>query len=229
MLVFAKDGKIAHETEYVDLSTLLGQLGKGSAGQKVRAVEPAPSAPLEVVVAAPGEAPKNVSVLKKLYEASQKRDHKSMAAALADGGIISNAHDPADITRPDLVKMLPSRDKVFVDQGSVVKQCINAGEFAACEYEWTATWKGADMGVMPTGKTGTIHELDVVRVKDGKIVRLDGYGSSLEFAVAFGLPLPAAVGANKPPAKPEPKPLPKAPPTELPKQPPKPEPKPAAK
>jgi len=242
MLVFAKDGKIVHEAEYVDLGMILGQLGKGTPGQKFRPVEPAPSSPLEVLVTAPGEEPKNVTVLKKLYEAFQKRDHKTMSGPFAEDGIISNVHDAADITKADLVKMLPARDKVYVDQGSVVKQCINAGEFAACEYEWTGTWKGSDLGQAPTGKRGTVHELDVARVKDGKIVRIDGYGSSLESAIAFGRPLPLVLAAAKQPPKPEPKAPPKGQPTEPAPKPepapppqgqptpaPKPEPKPPAK
>jgi hypothetical protein len=77
------------------------------------------------------------------------------------------------------------------------------------------------MGKAPTGKTGTVHELDVARVKEGKIVHADGYGNGYEFDVVFGVvkptppPAPAkpeATPPGKPEAAPPAKPAPAPPP-----------------
>jgi len=196
-LVFTKDGRVSRETQYFDIVTIQGQIGKAPRGQKVRPVEPAPSTPLEVVVATSGEEPKSAALLKKLYERTQMRDHQGMAAVFADDGVISNCYEPTDMKKKDMINQLPSADKAFLNSGSVVKQCVSAGDHAACEYEWTATWKGPAFGMSPTGKTGTVHELDVVQVKDGRLTRVDGYGSGLEFDVAFGVTKPPAADSGK--------------------------------
>jgi steroid delta-isomerase-like uncharacterized protein len=185
-LLFGKDGKVQRENRYVDLAAIGGQLGKVVRGGKVRPVEAMPTAALEVVEATRGEEPKSVSLLKKYYELTQSRDHKAIADLLAPDAVLSNNRDAKDMTKADLVKLQPSADKAFVDEGSVVKACVNAGEIGACEYEWTATLKRPAMGMPATGKTGTIHEADVAQVKDGKLVRVNGYGSRLEWFIAFG-------------------------------------------
>lgn len=185
-LLFGKDGKVTRENRYMDLAAIQGQLGKTVKGGKVRPVEAVPTAALEVVIATRGEEPKSVSLLKKYYELTQSRDHKAIADLVAPDAVLSNNREAKDMTKADLVKLQPAADRAFVDEGSVVKACINAGEIGACEYEWTATLKRPAMGMPATGKTGTIHEADVAQVKDGKLVRVNGYGSRLEWFIAFG-------------------------------------------
>jgi predicted ester cyclase len=77
--------------------------------------------------------------------------------------------------------------KAFVDQKTEVKLCLAAGDYVACETSWTATWKGQAMGMKPTGKTGTVHGIDVYKLSGGKIAAITGYGNGLEFAATFGL------------------------------------------
>jgi steroid delta-isomerase-like uncharacterized protein len=212
-LVFSKDGKVLRENRYMDFGTILGQIGKPlPGGQKTRPVEAVPTAALEVIVAVPGEEAKGVGVLKKYYELTQKRDHPAIAALLAEDLVISNNREAADMTKADFVKLQPSADKAFIDEGTVVKQCLNAGEVGACEYEWTATLKRPAMGMPATGKTGTIHEADVARSKDGKLASVHGYGSRMEWLVAFGAlkpkPFVAAAAAAPETVPPAPGPSP---------------------
>lgn len=195
-LQFDRDGKVLRENRYMDLAAIQGQLGKTVRGGKVRPVAAAPTAALEVVVATRGEEPKSVSLLKKYYELTQSRDHQAIAALLAPEAIISNNRDAKDMTKAELVKLQPAADKAFIDEGSVVKACVNAGEIGACEYEWTATQKRAAMGMPASGKRGTIHEADVAQVKGDQLVRVNGYGSRLEWFIAFG-----AIKPEPPPAK----------------------------
>jgi hypothetical protein len=63
----------------------------------------------------------------------------------------------------------------------------------------------------PTGKTGHVHGLEVVRFKDGKLAETWGYGSGLEFASSFGLIKEQPAKPATPVSKgPEPKTPPKA-------------------
>ncbi|MBW2530600.1 MAG: ester cyclase [Deltaproteobacteria bacterium] len=202
-LLFDRDGKVKRENRYLDLTAIQGQLGKTVRGGKVRPIAPAPTAPLAVVIATREEEPKSVSLLKRYYQLTQTRDYPAIGELLADGAVISNNRDPADMTKADLVKLQPSADRAFIDEGSVVKACVNAGELGACEYEWTATLKRPAMGMPATGKRGMIHEADVAEVKEGKLVRVSGYGSRLEWFIAFGAmkPQAAAPATQAPPAE----------------------------
>jgi len=202
-LLFAKDGKVLRENRYMDLMAIQGQLGIAVKGGKVRPVEAAPTADLEVVVATRGEEPKSVSLLKRYYQLTQFRDYQAIAALLAPDAVIRNNREAQDMTKADLVKLQPAADKAFVDEGSVVKACINAGLIGACEYEWTATQKRSAMGIPSTGKRGTIHEADVAEVKDGQLVRVNGYGSRLEWFITFGAlnPTPAKPATSSTPTK----------------------------
>jgi steroid delta-isomerase-like uncharacterized protein len=203
VLVFNKKGKVQSERLYHDHATMMGQLGLLPKGQKVRPVEPAPTTPLELVTAKEGEGGANAELLKKLYEAAEKKDNKAYGALLAPDFLLSNSYDPTDAKKATVMQQMPQMNQAFPDPKWAVKECTTTADLAICEVEWTATWKAPAMGMKPTGKTGTVHALELAQMKDGKILRLTGYGSGAEFAFAFGIPMepPQQAAAPKEPAK----------------------------
>ncbi|MCC6525897.1 MAG: ester cyclase [Polyangiaceae bacterium] len=180
------DGKIAHESMYYDQGTVAAQLGKGPKGMTARAVLTAPTAEAEILVAGDADA-KNVDLVKAMNEGMMKKD-KAAADMLTDDVVVSMQYDPADQSgKKAVLKSNEDMMKAFVDQKVDVKGCVAAGAYVACETAWTATWKGDAMGMKATGKTGTVHGIDVTRVNGGKVAGITGYGNGLEFAGAFGL------------------------------------------
>src|SRR5258706_15430173 len=82
--------------------------------------------------------------------------------------------------------------KAMPDAKITPKNVWAAGDYVIAETEMTGTLKGAIGPIKPTNKTGTIHMVDVALVKDGKMAHGWAYGSSAEFANAFGLMKPKA-------------------------------------
>lgn len=191
------DGKVTRENMYVDQTTMMGQLGKAPKDAKVRAPLAAPTGATEFIVAKPGDE-KNETTLRSLYAAMEKQDVKGSVALFSTDIVVSNAYYPEDIKGLKAVeKDITEGSKAFVDSKTKISQCISAGSFVACEFVWSATWKGPAMGMKPTGKTGTVHGVEIARLKDGKIAETHGYGNGVEFAATFGLmedkPAPAKV------------------------------------
>ncbi len=187
LLTFAPDGKLKRESVYFDTTTMLGQLGLGPKGQPVRPVEVAPTGPAEVYFAKERDEAA-VTLAKRWLETASRGDAKAVAALATDDIVVSNQYMPTDTKgKKALEKELAEGAKAFVDQKIDLKICVPAASWVACEYTWTATWKGPAMGRKPTGKTGTIHAVEVFRIEDGKVARATAYASSPEFAAAFGV------------------------------------------
>lgn len=228
IVTFAPDGKVKRETVYFAFETLMGQLGFGQKGQKVRPVEAEPKTPTEIIVAKEGD-PSSDAMARKWFDNTSKGDVKGLTDMAADDYVASMQYMAADSKgKKALEKEATESNKAFADQKTTVAVCVPAGDYVACEYQWTATWKGPAMGMQPTGKTGTVHGLDVIKVKDGKVTHVTGYANGLEFATAFGLAQPKEAGkpadasAKKEAGGPAPKDGGKAPPPKAPDAPKKP-------
>lgn len=225
---FAEDGKATREHLYMDAPTMLGQMGKGPKGQKFRAVDSISVSPIEWLWSKPTDDAAETSA-KALYAAFARKDAKAAFAMFTDDVVLSNQYDAADVKgRKAVEKTMNEGMKAFADDKYDVKGCHGAAPYVACEYVWTATWKNAAMGMKPTQKTGTVHVLELLQMKDGKVQQITAYGNGLEFASTFGLlpdpkkgdkagPAPAA-GTTKdkatgPAKEPKPVPAPTVPPT----------------
>lgn len=187
VMTFSPDGKIKHENMYYDQGGLAGQLGLAPKGVKVRPAATLPTGELEILVSSDAGA-KNLDIVKNMNELAMKNDQKGALALMADDVVTAYQYEPADVTGKAAVqKASADMMKAFVDQKVDVKVCIAAGDYVACETAWTATWKGPAMGMKPTGKTGTVHGVDVYKIAGDKIAKVTGYGNGLEFAGTFGL------------------------------------------
>ncbi len=199
VITFTPDGKVKRETNYFDMGTMVGQLGLGPKGQPVRAAEAKPTAPTQFFVATDADSD---AVGRSWLGLAERGDAKAISAMATDDIVVSNQYMPTDTKgRKAIEKELAEGGKAFSDQKNNIVLCVPAGGLVACEYQWTATWKGAFMGMKATGKTGTVHSLDVMSVKDGKINGTVAYGNAMEFAKTFGLMDEKPKDAGKEPAK----------------------------
>jgi steroid delta-isomerase-like uncharacterized protein len=185
VLTFTPDGKVKRESNYFDMGTMMGQLGLGPKGQPVRAAEAKPSKPTEFLIGADSDSD---AAARAWLTTAEKGDAKALTALATDDVVVANQYMPADTKgKKALEKEIADGLKAFVDQKTNVVICVPAGSVVACEYTWTATWKGPAMGMKPTGKTGTVHSLEVISLKDGKVASTVSYANGTEFAASFGL------------------------------------------
>ncbi len=208
VLWFANDGRVKREHVYFDMGTMMGQLGVGPKGAPVRPVEATPTAPTEMIIAKDGEAATDATA-KSWFALAAKGDAKAVGAAATDDVVVSTQYMPADTKgKKALEKDVAEGAKAFVDQKMDVTTCVPVADVTACEYTWTATWKGPAMGMKPTGKTGTVHSVEIIKAKDGKVAATTAYANGAEFAASFGLmdekpkgdPKAAPAGAGSAPA-----------------------------
>lgn len=201
------DKGVKREHMYFDHITFMAQLGaapKGMTGRPVMEV-PAEHKP-EWVVAANNEAEKkNTELVTTFYAAWEKKDAKAFLDLMADDAQHVDYSRPADPPKgKDAAKKeFETFTKAFPDVKMTKKNVWAAGDYVVIESDMTGTFKGALGPMKPTNKTGTIHGLDVMQTRDGKMAQGWSYGSGAEFAGAFGLmpkEAPKAPGAAKPPA-----------------------------
>lgn len=185
LLTFTPDGKVMRKSNYVDVDTMVGQLGFGAPGQPVRAVEPKPSSPPLFLFNAQGD---DDAVARSWLALAEKADTEKLGSLASEDVVISNQFMPTDTKgKKALLKELRESGKAFVDPNTTIAICIPTATVIACEYTWRATWKGPAMGMKPTGKTGSVHSLELFEVKDGKVTRSTAYANGAEFAGTFGL------------------------------------------
>jgi steroid delta-isomerase-like uncharacterized protein len=191
ILMFADNGQVKHETMYFDMGTVMGQLGLGPKGQKARPTASASLAAPEITLIEDGAAPgaDNVSALKTFYLANDHHDDKTIGALLTDNAVMSTAYMAQDQKRPDILKSAKENAKAFPDSKTDAIACWNVGDWAVCETQWSATWKGPSMGMKPTNKSGSVHSVDLVKFNLGKVDWVESFANSSEFAASFGVPV----------------------------------------
>lgn len=196
LVTFAPDGKVKRESTYFDMGTMMGQLGLGPKGQPVRPVESAPTTAPEVFIGKDGDGAE--AAARAWFGTAVKGDAKALAALATDDIVVSNQYSPADSKgKKAFEKEATEGAKAFVDQKIDVVVCVPASPWVACEYTWTATWKGPAMGMKPTGKTGTVHSIELIELKDGKVAKTIAFANAAEFATAFGIGAEPPKGAKK--------------------------------
>ncbi len=184
VVTFAPDGKVRRESNYFDMGTMMGQLGLGPKGQPVRPAEKKPSTPVEIAIGADGDKDDAA----RAWLTAAMKGASEITALASEDVVVSNQYMPTDTKgKKALTKELTEGLKAFTDQKSAIVMCVPAAQVIACEYTWTATWTGKAMGMSPTNKTGTVHSLEVLTFKDGKVAATHAYANGAEFATAFGV------------------------------------------
>jgi steroid delta-isomerase-like uncharacterized protein len=154
----------------------------------------ATGAPVVVVSTNAPEEAKNVEVANKMWAAFEKKSEADFLATQTD----DVAWD--DLTMPEPIKGKAATKKFFGDVTKAFPDVkvtpVNSwavGDFVITENAVTGTHKGAFMGIQPTKKSMTMHDIDIVQFKDGKMVKGTTYGNGGEMLMQLGLlPMPGA-------------------------------------
>lgn len=139
---------------------------------------------------------KNVELVKNSWPVSwPKKDKKAWESAITDDFVEEQVASPVDAKgKTAAVASMTTLTKAFPDLAVTVDSSWAAGDVVAFEFTMTGTQKGSLGIIPPTGKKVSLHGLDVVQTKDGKLAHATTYTSSAELLAQVGL-MPA-----KPPA-----------------------------
>ena len=217
------EGLVKQEHRYMDGSTLMAQLGQVKA--PARPVAPLPSGdPTWHIAKSTPEEDKQTYVIKGMYAAFDNKSETDFLGAMADDATWSDISMPKDAAgKGEHKKFFQSFAKAFPDGKLAVDTIFSVDEFAVAETTMSGTHSGPIGPLKATKKPVSLHSLDVLTMKDGKIQAGTGYANSVELLAQTGLlPKPKAAkaeGDKKPAAdkgaekKPGDKAEPKAPPS----------------
>lgn len=196
---FTPEGLVKEQHTYADVGTIMSQIGVSK--QKGRPVPAIPTAPTVVVSTNGDNEAKNVDLAKKMFGAFEKK---------SDADFLGNASDDIqwdDMTMPETMKGKAAGKKFFADMTKAFPDVKvenpnvwGIGDFVIAEGTLSGTHKGAFMGIQPTKKSINLHGVDIVQVKDGKIVRGWSYANGGEMMMQLGLMPPPGAKDAKPAA-----------------------------
>jgi steroid delta-isomerase-like uncharacterized protein len=204
---FSPDGLIKEQHVYMDMGTIMSQIGVSKA--KGRPVPALPTgAPAIVVSTNSADETKNVDAATKMFGAFEKK---------SDADFMGGASDDItwdDMTQPETMKGKAAGKKYFAamttafpDVKATTQNAWGVGDFVIAEGTLSGTHKAAFYGIQPTKKQISLHGLDIIQFKDGKIVSGRSYGNGAEMMMQLGLmPMPGAAAAKAAPAKTDAKP-----------------------
>ena len=113
----------------------------------------------------------NLNVVQAALEAYLRGDERAMIEVLAEDVIIKNPRGLFDVPavrhgRQGWRDSIADFEEVFDDLVPDVKEWVDAGDWVLCVLCWTGRAKGSGVAV-------EAHQVDAVRVRDGKIVEMN--------------------------------------------------------
>ncbi len=202
---FSPDGKVAQERRYGDLGTVMTQVGATKA--KPRAVPPVPAMPEMIFAKGAAEEDKNLDVAKAVLASLESRKEADYMKLVADDiehdGLF---HLDTAKGKDAAKKFFKAFTTAFPDAKFEVKWGMSNNDYAILETVMTATHKGALGQIKATKRPVSLHLVDVLKIKDGKVARAWTFQNSLEMQTQLGLfevkaaTVPASQAAPKAPA-----------------------------
>jgi steroid delta-isomerase-like uncharacterized protein len=199
---FSPDGLVKEQHTYMDQGTIMSQLG--AIKQKGRPVPTVPTAmPTAVVATGSADEQKNVDAATKMFAAFEKKSSDDFMGGASDDITWD------DMTQPESMKGKAAGKKyfnamttAFPDVKATTQNAWGVGDVVIAEGTITGTQKGAFFGIPATKKPVSLHGVDIMQFKDGKIVSGRSYGNGAEMMTQLGLmPQPGAAKDAKPAAK----------------------------
>jgi predicted ester cyclase len=177
------------EANYVEIGTLLGQLGLSKA--PVRAVAETGAASPTVVIAKNDEAEaKNVAAVQAQLAAFNKHDLAAADAAVAGNYVLHEIATPADTNKKQSLASLKDLFKAFSDVRLTPSLVYGAGDYVVVQ----GTFDGTNDGPMPalglkkgTGKSVKSQFIEVFRFENGKVAEDWLFYNGASFAGQLGL------------------------------------------
>jgi steroid delta-isomerase-like uncharacterized protein len=204
LMSFNDDGLISKEHLYHDHAAMLGHLGKGDPKLKQRDVESVPTMQLEQVASGDNALEsKNETAARAWFSTFEKKDDKAYLAGISDDVTHADYTRPEDVKGKDAAKKaFGELLKTFPDIKMTPTSVVAIGDFVIAEVEMSGTMKGDLGSVKSSGKSGTVHVVDVLKYNhDGKIMWAGRWASRSEFANAFGVPARLPTPTTTAPAK----------------------------
>jgi steroid delta-isomerase-like uncharacterized protein len=198
---FSPEGLVKEQHTYVDMGTIMSQIGASK--QKARPVPTVPTTPPAVTVATnSADEQKNVDAATKMFGAFEKKSSDDFMGGASDDITWD------DMTQPETMKGKAAGKKYFTamttafpDVKATTQNAWGIGDVVIAEGTITGTQKGAFFGIQPTKKQISLHGVDIIQFKDGKIVSGRSYGNGAEMMMQLGLmPQPGAKDAKGAPA-----------------------------
>jgi steroid delta-isomerase-like uncharacterized protein len=121
----------------------------------------------------------------------------------SDADFLAGASDDItwdDMTQPETMKgkaagkkYFNEMTKAFPDIKAATTNAWGIGDYVIAEGNITGTHKGALFGIQPTKKQISLHGLDIIQFKDGKIINGKSYANGVEMMMQLGMmPAPGA-------------------------------------
>jgi hypothetical protein len=180
-------GRAKSEADFFDNAEMLAQLQNkpGRPAADKLAMD-------KVVAIAKGDDKEkaNLDAYKKLNEAWSKHDAKAFADGLADDVVWSEAAEPKDQTKKEVVTGSEQAWKSMTDLKLVPRQTWAAGDYVAAVESFEGTNDGPipDMGITkPTGKKIAVPTLSIYKLDGGKVKAAWIFYQSLAMVMQLGV------------------------------------------
>jgi ketosteroid isomerase-like protein len=181
-----------------DMGTVLSQVGKSP--RKGRSLPTlASSWPATSSSKGGVDEAKNAEVVSQMYAAYGKKSEADFLRAIADD------LEWDEMAMPETSKGKEAAKKWFAmstaawaDPKRTTANAWTMGDVVITEGVFTGKHVGRLGDIAPTKKDVTLHSVDIVQVKDGKVVKGWSYGNSAELMAQLGLmPMPGKTGGEK--------------------------------
>ena len=174
---YTPEGKVKESHMYLDGGSLAFQLGMPKAKGRPMVGLPT-SNEMHVAKGSPDED-KNVDGAKAMAAVFEKKDSKAFVDGMTDDSTYeSNTMPKPFVGKKDAKAFFTAFTKAFPDIKDEVKGAWGVEDYVIDEYVWTGTQKGAltgPSGTIPaTGKAVNLHGVEILQMKDGKMVK--GWG-----------------------------------------------------
>jgi steroid delta-isomerase-like uncharacterized protein len=193
VLWFNADGQVKQENRYFDGVTMMAQLGQMKAPARPVASLPSGEPEWHVAKGSPDEA-KQVDLAMTMYNSFEKKSEADFLSGLSDTVVWGDLTQPKDMSgKAEAKKFFQMFSKAFSDLKQTIDPMFAVDEYVIGVATLTGTHTGQLGPLKPTKKPVTMHGIDIMAVKDGKVQSGTSYGNNMEMLAQEGLlPKPKA-------------------------------------
>jgi len=204
VLWFNSDGLVKQANRYFDGGTMMAQLGQMKMPARPVASLPSGEPEWHVAKGTPEEA-KAVDLAMTMYNSFEKKTEADFLASMSDTTVWADLMQPKDMSgKAEAKKFFQMFTKAFPDLKQTLDPIFAVDEYVIGVATLSGTHSGQLGPLKPTKKAVTLHGIDIMVVKDGKVQSGTSYGNNMELLAQEGLlPKPKAAkteGDKKPAA-----------------------------
>ncbi len=202
VLWFTPDGAVKESHVTYDMGTVLSQVG--SSKRKGRSIPTlASSWPTFATSKGGPEEAKNAEVVSQMYAAYAKKSEGDFLASIADDLEWDEMAMPETSKGKEAAKKwFAMSNAAWAEPKRTTPNQWTVGDVVISEGIFTGRHVGKLGDIAPTKKDVTLHGVDIVQVKDGKVAKGWSYGNGAELMAELGLaPMPGGRGKAPPAPK----------------------------